>query len=690
MSELFLELFSEEIPPKLQISARINLLNNFTKLFEQENIKYDKIFFSLSTPNRLIVYFKNIQNKIIKKSEEIRGPNINSSPEALKGFLESNKIPKNKIYKKKNEKGEFYFYKTLQKSIKTRNILEEKVPYLLSKIKWNRSMKWGKYDLYWGRPLKSILAIYESKTLKFQFHHLKSSNRTFIDKNLEDKTKVFKDFKSYKKFFSKQKIIIDHKERKEFIEKNLIKSSKSKNYKIHIKDKLIEEVSNILDKPKIILCSFDKRFLNLPRELIITTIEFHQKFFLVYDQNSKLINKFYVVANCDDINDIIRKGNENVVEARLSDAEYFWNKNKSKNMIKQVSMLKKINYFKNLGSYFDKSQRLKKLSGFISDELLISKDKAELASIICKVDLLSELVNEFPELQGILGGYFAESQGFDKDVSESIKEQYLPSGIDSDVPKNNFSVTLSLSDKIDTLVGFFGLNIIPTSSKDPYALRRSAVGIIRIIIDNKKNIRLRELINFSCEVYKAQLVKFENIKILKNLSNFIIERLKYLMKEKGIRQDVIETSLINFNLDNLLKTYIKAIKLNKIINKEIGTDLIKIYKRSFNILNSDLNTIENENLSTVDPALFKNEYEKNLYSKLSNIRKNFTNTKIENDYDAQLVLLSSAKAEVTNFFENVIVNDSDENIKKNRLLLLELICKTYDNYLSFAKIEIVK
>ena len=162
------------------------------------------------------------------------------------------------------------------------------------------------------------------------------------------------------------------------------------------------------------------------------------------------------------------------------------------------------------------------------------------------------------------------------------------------------------------------------------------------------------------------------------------------MKEKGIRQDVIETSLINFNLDNLLKTYIKAIKLNKIINKEIGIDLIKIYKRSFNILNSDLNTIENENLSTVDPALFKNEYEKNLYSKLSNIRKNFTNTKIENDYDAQLVLLSSAKAEVTNFFENVIVNDSDENIKKNRLLLLELICKTYDNYLSFAKIEIVK
>ena len=534
------------------------------------------------------------------------------------------------------------------------------------------------------------MALYDSKTLKFNYHHLKSSNKTFIDKDLEEKTKIFRDYMSYKNFFKSKKIFIDHVERKKYIENNLIKSSKSKNFKVLIKDKLINDVTNILDKPKIILCSFDKKFLKMPKELIMTTIEYHQKFFLVYDQNSNLINMFYVVIDCDDKNGLIKKGNENVIEARLSDAEYFWNKNKSRNMIKQVSMLKDINYFNGLGNYLDKVQRLKKISGYLSDEFLISKDKVELASTLSKVDLLTELVNEFPELQGVLGGYFAETQGFDKEICESIKEQYLPIGVDSKVPKNNYSIVLSISDKIDTLTGFFGLNIIPSSSKDPYGLRRLAIGLIRIIIENKKKIKLKELINITCQVYRNSSIKFDYKITVEKLSNFLLERLKYFMREKEIRQDIIETSLINFNLDDLLNTYIKASKLNKIINKELGIDIIKIYKRSFNILNSETGKIDNENLSSVDPALFKNDYEKDLYEKLHDIRKDFTNIRIENDYDAQLTLLASVKQEVTNFFENVVVNDTDKTIKKNRLLLLKLVCKTFDNYLSFAKIETTK
>ena len=688
MSEFFLELFSEEMPPNLQISARNNLVKNFSEYFEQEKIKYDQTFFSLSTPNRLIIYFKNIQDEIIKKSRHIRGPNINASDEALKGFLNSNKITKEKVTKEKTEKGEFYFYTVPQKRIKTQKLLEENIAILLSKIRWKKSMKWGDYDLLWGRPLKSIMALYGGKTLSFCFHHLKSSNKTFIEKDLENKSKIFKDFISYKKFFSKQKIIIDNNERKKYIEDTLIKLSKLKNFKIHIKDQLIEEVTNILESPKILLCSFDNRFLDLPKELIISTIEYHQKFFLLHDQNSKLTNKFFAVANRQDNDDIIKSGYENVVDARLSDAEYFWKINKSRNMIKQVSKLQDINYFKDLGSYLDKVQRLKKLSGLISDELLISKEKIELASTISKVDLLSELVNEFPELQGILGGYYAEFQGFDKDVSQSIKEQYLPSGADTRVPKNNYSITLSISDRIDTLVGFFGLNIIPTSSKDPYALRRLAIGLIRIIIDNKKNIKLKELINFSCQLYNENLDKFDNKIILEKLSNFILDRLKNFMREKEIRQDIIETSLINFNLNNILEIYIKASKLNKIINKEIGIELIKSYKRSFNILFSETKTIDITNLNSVDPALFNNDYEKDLFKKLNYIRKNFTNINIENDYDAQLMLLFSAKQEITKFFENVMINDIDENIKKNRLLLLKLVCKTYDNYLSFEKLRL--
>ena len=690
MSELFLELFSEEIPPKLQISARENLLTNFINLFHQENVKYNKNFSALSTPNRLIIYFKDVQDETIMEAKEVKGPNINASNDALKGFIDSNKISKSKIFKKKTEKGEFYFYNTLKKKIKTKNLLEENIPNLLSKIKWKKSMRWGNYEMYWGRPLKSIMAIFGGKVLSFKYHHIKSTNKTFIDKDLEEKNKFFKDFKSYKTYFSRQKVLIDNTERKKYIINNLHKLSKSKNLKIIIKDQLLEDVTNILERPNIILCSFNNNFLNMPNELIITTLEHYQKFFITYNQNSNLTNSFYLIADGDDKNGLIKKGNENVVEARLSDAEYFWNKNKSKNMIKQISLLQNINYFKGLGNYFDKVERLKKLSSLLSDEFLISKDKAELAATISKVDLLSELVNEFPELQGILGGYFAEFQGFDKDVSQAVKEQYLPLGTDSKVPKNNYSIALSLSDKIDTLVGFFGLNIFPTSSKDPYGLRRLVIGLIKIIIDNKKKVKIKDLINSSCQVYNSQSIKFDNIIILEKLTAFILERLKYFMREKGIRQDIIETSLTNFNLDNLLIIFMKAKKLNKIINNEIGLNLIQNYKRSHNILNSEKNVISNENLSAVDPTLFNNDYEKDLYKKLQYIRKNLTNIRIETNYDAQLILLSSVKQEITNFFENVTVNDNDENLKKNRLLLLKLVCKTFDKYFSFAKIEIIK
>ena len=690
MPELLLELFSEEMPSKLQTNARENLLNIFTNFFDKENIIHDKNFSALSTPNRLIIHFKNIKKEVIKNSKEIKGPSTNAPEQAIKGFLDKNKITKNKIFKRKLEKGEFFFYKTLKEKIKTKNILEKNIPNLLSSVKWKKSMKWGTYDLYWGRPLKSIMAIYEGNTLKFNYFHLKSSNKTFVDKDFEEKTKVFKTFKSYKKFFVKQNIIVDHNERKKYIEKNLVKSSKINNYKIFINDQLLEDVTNILDRPKIILCSFDKKYLNMPTELIINTIEYHQKFFVVYDQNSKLINMFYVVIDCSDESGLIKKGNENVVDARLSDAEYFWNKNKSKSMIKQVSLLQNINYFKGLGSYLDKVQRLKIIGGFISDAFLISKEKVELASTLSKVDLLSELVNEFPELQGVLGGYFAEAQGFDKEICQSIKDQYMPLGAYSKVPKNNYSIALSISDKIDTLVGFFGLNIIPSSSKDPYGLRRLTVGLIRTIIENKKNIKLTDLIITSTQVYNNQSVHFDSKILLDNLSYFFLERFKNLMKEKGIRQDIIETSIINFNLNDLQMIYVKADKLNNIINKDFGVDLIKNYKRAFNILNDEVNVIDNKNLDTVDPALFKSTYEKELYKKLQDIRKNFTNIKIENDYDAQLNLLSSLKHEVTNFFENVIVNDSDKKLKINRLLLLKLVCITHDNYLSFAKIENVR
>ena len=528
MSEFFLELFSEEMPPNLQSSARDNLLTNFKIFFEKENIEYKKDIKVISTPNRLIIYFKNISSEIDQKSEEVKGPSINVVEKAILGFMKSNKIQRKDIYKKNTDKGEFFFYKKPSKIIKTVDILNAEIPIILDKLSWKKSMKWGENDLYWGRPLKSILAIFDGQSLNFKFHHLNSSNTTFIDKEFEEKKKSFKNFSSYLSYFKKINVIIDNDLRKNYIEKQLIKSAKSKNLTIDINNKLINEVVGIVEKPKIILCNFDKKYLDIPKEIIIITMQYHQKYFPTYDNKANLTNNFYIIADSQDRKGLIKIGNERVVEARLNDAEFFWKKNKSQSLVKQVSQLKNVNYFKGLGSYYDKVQRIKKIGGLISDELLISKEKIEIASSICKVDLLSDLVGEFPELQGILGGYFAEIQGFEKEVCAAIKEHYLPHGTDSKIPKKPYSIALSLSDKIDTLIGFFAIGLKPTSSKDPYALRRLAIGVIKIILENKIKLKLRDFINYSCQLYINQNVSLDLKNVQKHVASFFTIDLKII------------------------------------------------------------------------------------------------------------------------------------------------------------------
>ncbi len=688
MSEFFLELFSEEIPAGLQKSAREKLLENFTNLFEKNNINF-KNSFSYSVPNRLIIFFDGLPKHIVEKKTEIRGPSINAPDKAIEGFLRSNNLAKENIFKKNTEKGEFYFFNKPEKKYDTHDFLTDNISSVLDNINWKKSMKWADFNLNWARPLKSILAIFRNKKIEFTYHHILSSDFTFLDKEFEEKKKTFKNFSNYLNFFKKKGIIINHNDRKDFIKKELFKLSDKKNLKIDIDEKLLQEVTDLVETPKILSCKFDKKFLDIPREILVTTMQYHQKYFPTFDNKNNISNEFLVVANNEDKKGFVKLGNERVVDARLNDAEFFWNKNKSQNLVKQISKLKNINYFKGLGSYFDKVQRMRKLGGVISDEMLISKDKIELSCSICKVDLTSDIVGEFPELQGIMGGYFAEEQGFERDVILAIREQYLPNGLESKIPKKPFSFALSLTDKLDTLVGFFAMNLKPTSSKDPFALRRAALGIIRLIIENNKEFKIKDLINFSILAYQEQGFKFENKIVLNELSEFLLERLKFYMKEKKIRSDIINSGLSSFSIDNINMIYKKSLAINKVINLELGQDVISSYKRSSNILENQIN-LENEELSeTTDPGIFKSEYEKNLYKKIKELKKYFSNIDRYNDedYNETLKNLASSKKYISEFFDNIIVNDKDLVIRKNRLELLKMLCKTFDNYINFSKIE---
>ena len=686
MAEFFLELFSEEIPAGLQKNLRERLLLEFQNFFLGKSIKSKKSF-SLSTPNRLILVFEGLDKEIKISSEEIRGPKVGAPDQALEGFIRSNKIKKKDLFKNKTEKGEFYFYKRKSQKLETQELLTLFIPKLLGSYQWKKSMKWGEFELKWGRPLKSILSVFEKKIISFKFHHINSSNSTFLDTNFEEKKKTFTDFKSYQKHLKKYGIIVDQNKRKEIIKREFTKILNKKKLKISESSQLLDEVVNLIDNPNVLLCNFDKKFLSIPQEILILTMESHQKYFPIFDDKNHITNEFLIVTNKRDQKGFIRIGNERVVEARLNDAEFFWNKDKSQNLVKKVSELKYVNFFKGLGTYFDKVQRMRKLGGMISDELLISKEKVELSTSICKTDLTSDLVGEFPELQGVMGGYFSSYQGFDDEVSLAITEQYLPVGLNTKAPKKLFSIALSLTDKIDTLVGFYGVNEKPTSSKDPFALRRVGLGIIRMIIENKKDLKLRDLLSYSSNLFKNQRHNFTNEDLSEELNIFFKDRFKYYLKEKQIRFDIIEATISTFSSNNLFSSFEKAKKLNKVINNKIGLDITSSYKRASNILNSEIKNSDIEITNTTDPGIFKSDFERNLYKKINEIKKYYSSINNDENYEESLSILAGAKKEIFEFFDNVKVNEENESLRKNRLELINMLCKTFQNFINFQLLK---
>ena len=686
MAELFIELYSEEIPALLQIDARQKILVSLNEKLKKKEVNF-KSSKSFSTPKRLVFLVEGIPEKIEQKKKVIKGPKVGTPQEALDGFIKSNNLNKADVYKKKIEKGEFYFAETKSKTIDVSKELQLIIPEVIKNYTWKKSMKWSNYDLNWARPLKSITALFNNKIVDFKFFHLHSGNLIKIDGEKEEKIKKINNFKSYLSTLKSKDIILDHKKREEIVIKKINNICNTRKLKNNFNKKLIEEVINLVEKPNVILCKFDEIYLKVPQEILIVTMQQHQKYFPLFDNDGKLTNLFLLVANMPDKKSYIKIGNQRVIEARLSDARFFWEKNKRQNLVKQVSKLKNLTFFNQLGTFYDRTQRLRKLASLISDQLNLSKEKVEIAASICKGDLVSDLVGEYPELQGVMGKYFAMEQGFESDVSEAISEHYLPIGITSQVPKKPISSAVAIIDKIDLMVGFFGINEKPTSSKDPFALRRNAIGLLRIIMENKLTINLKDLVSYSIVTYEDQNVKLLNKNIDKDIFIFLKERFKNLLKEKNIRNDIVEAVDASHTGGNFLTIYNKCLIINKNISKDICKNIIGIYKRVSNIIDQELKNNKNFISGQPEAFLFKKDEEKNLYNKINEIREYFSSTKSRESYDETLKILANAKLVTDNFFNNVIVNDENSDIKKNRLELLKMFCKTYDNFMDFSKVE---
>ena len=685
MSDFFLELYSEEIPHSLQIHARKQIHELIFKELNENNIKF-KGFDVFSTPKRLVVFIENITLNQKIESQEVKGPKVGCNDQALEGFLKSKNALKEDLIQKSTDKGEFYFVKLPAKTLLTSDILRKKLPSILQTINWKKSMRWSDHDCFWGRPLKSILCLLDNKVLDFSFFHINSSNSTYVNGPFEDKEIKIKNFKDYKKNLEKNKIEIDHKKREQKIRTELEKVLKKNKCTPELNNFLVEEVTNLVETPVILKGKFDPEYLVLPDELLNLTMVNHQRYFpmkSIFDD--KLINSFLFVANNFDNKNLITKGNEKVIDARLSDAKFFWDKNKRQNLVKQVTKLNSIVFYQKLGTLYDKTQRIRQLGSVIADSIGANKEDTEIAGSICKSDLVSDLVGEYPELQGIIGSYFAIEQGFSKEISNAIQNHYLPLGPSGKVPKEKISIAVAIADKIDTLVGFFGIDEKPTSSKDPFALRRACLGVLRLITENKVSLSLKEILNNSKNLYLAQKYQLTNEKIIEDLFQFFIERFKINLKDKGARLDVSNSILENNRSDDFYLIMKNINELSKCLKKSQGQDAISIYKRSKNIL--DQSNQEEEFFGNPDNVLFQHPSEDEILIKLNEARDYFTTPSRLRDNEKTITLLSELKPMTDNFFDNVKVNDDNQQVRKNRLELLTLLCKTFEKFTDFSKLD---
>jgi len=368
MAELFIELFSEEIPSKLQIDARQKIRQTFEERLQKKGIKFNSSK-SFSTPKRLVFVIDGIPEQIEQKGKVLKGPKVGVPQVALEGFIKSNNLNKSNIYKKHIEKGEFYFANTEPKVIYLADEFEFIIPEVLQSYSWKKSMKWSVYDLSWGRPLKSIIALFNNKVINFNFFHLQSNNLTFADETNGEKQKKVSNFESYSSILKTQNIVLDQEKRKTIILKKFDNICNSRKLKNKFNEKLIEEVVNLVEKPNVIIGKFDEIYLKVPQEILIITMQQHQKYFPLFDSNNKLTNLFLLVANLPDKKGYIKTGNQRVIKARLSDAKFFWDKNKTQSLVKQVSKLKNLSFFNQLGTFYDRTQRLRKLASLVSDQL---------------------------------------------------------------------------------------------------------------------------------------------------------------------------------------------------------------------------------------------------------------------------------------------------------------------------------
>ena len=649
---LLVEIGVEELPAIPFLNELPNIEKKWLNILEEYNLKTNFEFFY--TPRRLVLWHREFPIKQEDIEKEIWGAPksiVEKNKNALLGFAKKNNINVEDVqYKEKNGQ-EFLYYKTLIKGKESKELLPKMIEKWLKSLNFGKTMKWGRCEEEFIRPIRWILCMLEDEAITFKKFCTTSSNFTLPHRVFKEK--IFIDFVG--KYFcelDKKGVIVFQKERKEKILREIKEIEKKEDVKVEIDNELLDEIVAITEYPTALIGKFDEEFLALPQEVIITSMKEHQRYFPVY-KNNRLTNAFIVVSNAFTDNfEYIIKGNEKVLRARLSDAMFFY-KNDLKNGL-SIEGLKNIVFMDKLGSLYDKVKREEKIGEYLADEFNLDKEKIKKAINLAKADLLSEMVYEFTELQGIMGYYYALAQNEDKEIAIAIKEQY------TDIATNKISAILNISKNLDTILGLFSIGKIPKGNKDPFGLRRAANHIIKIAIENNIPLDIKKAV-------EDNKILYNNLDT-KKVIDFIFER---LYKFYDVNPSVIR-AVLNTGESNLLQIDKKIKLLNEIVNSSDFKDLSKTFKRVANIVKGfDLEDIK------IEENLFKTKEEKELYEAIKKA-KEFKNIEKKLDY------LISLKPLIDKFFDNVLVNVEDEKIRNNRK---SLIASIYKEFLDIADIK---
>ena len=687
MTDFLLELRCEEIPARMQLKASDDLARLFTEELAKAGLKPASID-SFVTPRRLALIARDLPLETAAVSEEFKGPRTSAPAQALEGFLRKTGLTQDQL----EDRDGVWFAVVNKPGRATTDVLAEAVPAVIRAFPWPKSMRWGAASattesLRWVRPLQGIIALLGGEIVPLSIEGIEAGRETVGHRFHSTGAIRIDGADDYADKLRAAYVIVSHQERQAIIEAKAGEAAAAKGYSV-IEDKgLVAENAGLTEWPVPLLGDFDPEFLEVPPEVIQLTLRINQKYFVLRDADGKLAPAFICTANIEakDGGVAIVAGNRKVLAARLSDARFFWQQDRKTPLADQAKKLGRITFHEKLGTVADKVERVAKLAEWLASEGIVPNCDPVLArqgAELCKADLVTEMVGEFPELQGVMGGYYARAEGLPDAVADAIRDHYKPVGQGDDVPTAPVTVAVSLADKLDTLASFFIEKMPPTGSKDPFALRRAAIAVISLILQNKLSFRLERALLAAADDDPA---KFEIIffsKTEQDLASFFIDRLKVQQKEAGVRHDLIDAVFALGGEDDLVRLLARVKALQSFVATDDGANLLAGYKRAANILKKE----GVEQAEAISLSYEPEKAEADLIAALDAAEPQAAQAVAAEEFEGAMAALATLRAPIDAFFETVTVNDADPAKRTTRLALLARVRDAVHNVADFSKI----